>query len=158
MFRSFILPFFLCLILAAISINIEHYTGSNLVVDFLTTNGLLLIAALFVLNVTTTPFIITRLLELEREYGKPYALDCAKKSIFIGLLEQIAMFVLFYILMIISPTWKIQFSTDKCFTSLITDNYAGILGRAALFFVVYSSYDYAKGMVKSTMQPSSISK
>ncbi len=162
------LQLLICLILAASSLAFELLNGSDCVSEFIRTNGLLTMSALFALNIASLSFVITRLLDLESKFSQDFRLDSSKLEALRSIKEQLWLLAAFFVLLICmrEDFWKfkgIQEGWAAFYAQ--TDVWHGvrvllvaIAARAAFFQMIYATYDSSRAIIISSVAPPSLEK
>lgn len=138
--------FILSVLLAVLSVSLEFWTGSLKVRDFINDNGLILISALFAINVATLAAIMPILRELE---GAANRFPETRNAALNGIKEMFLMGIVFYILLILAPDkyWCVC-TTNKSLFDILLSWSVSIFARATIFHSVYATYDFSRALIK----------
>ncbi len=145
---SFCWQFCICLIFGFISIIIERHFGSNTVSVFLNSNGILVLFAIFAINITSAAQLLNRFKELEERYNRPNALDKQRKTLKESFLETLLLICIFYCAMAVIPKhgWDLIKNHD-CFYLVL-----GIIARACLYQTLYVTWDLIRSSISIDMK------
>lgn len=137
-----------CIVFGGVSIIVEHLSGSNLIHELIERNGFVLLAAVYTLSITSIYFILTRISELESRAKNWHIFDKTKRSALRCINEQTIVLIIFYTILILMPNSGDP-EADICCLKQIWIFLLKSLARAAVFFMLYASYDSARASVKS---------
>lgn len=144
--KTFIYQFIVSILLAAVSVSFEYWTKSLKVRDFIDDNGLILISALFAINVATLAAIMPILRELE---GTENRFTETRQAALNGIKEMFLMGVVFYILLIIAPDkYWCTCTINKTTCDIVLSWIICILARATIFHSVYATYDFSRALIR----------
>ena len=144
--KTFIFQFIISTLLASVSVSSEYWTESLKVRDFINDNGLILISALFAINVATLAAIMPILRELEETENR---FTKTRNAALNGIKEMLLMGVVFYILLIIAPDkYWCTCTINKTSFDIIFSWVVCILARATIFHSVYATYDFSRALIK----------
>ncbi len=160
---------------AIVSLFLETIAQADAIALFIKEQGLILLAALFTLNLTGIVFILSRFDALEQKYQIPGFFKEARESISANPIEFISVSIAFYIILAIAPnsTWGAPipplqhltpgmichesarlvsrfFSSDfyKCYPLILA-----IGARVCLYHVLTITYDIVKATITSSKNP-----
>ncbi len=145
---SFCWQFCICLILGFISIIVERHCGSNTVSVFLNSNGILVLFAIFAINITSAAQLLNRFKELEERHNRPNALDKQRKTLKETFLESLLLICIFYCVMVAIPQhgWDIIKNHYYFYLAL------GIIARACLYQTLYVTWDLIRSSISVDMK------
>lgn len=134
---------------AAASVVIEACSGSLVVRDFVANNGLILISALFAINIATLAAILPMLRSLEESRFEPGKFVKTRAAALGGIKEMLAMGGIFYLLMALAPEkyWCTCVEGKNCI-QLLGSYLVCILARACIFQTTYGTYDFSRLLIK----------
>lgn len=147
--NAFIKQYLCACAVALVSVAFETWSGSLEVRDFVTENGLLLISALFAINIATLAAILPMMRSIEESHFEPGAFLETRKAALNGVREMLVMGGLFYLLMVLAPDkyWCTRVFDKNCI-QLICSYVVCILARACIFQTAYATYDFSRLLIK----------
>lgn len=125
---------------------IERWVDSVYINSFITSQALLLVAALMAIGFTSITFLIARLNDLENNSGKYHFFDESKRVALYCIREQGAMFILIFLTLACSPDacWSVAAPWYQCIVPCI-------IARACIFQALYATYDFIRATVESSI-------
>lgn len=143
-----------CLLLAIVSLIIENVSGTSAMQDYLEVNGLTILIGLFAINITALVYVISRLIDLEKEHKKPYHFDESKREGRNGIYELFSMIVVVYFTTISAPLLLKIFPSDTTdLFSICVLKIPALILRASLFMAIYATLDFSKAIINCSLNP-----
>lgn len=142
-----ILQYIVSTCIALISVVVERSVGSTAVDHFILEQGLIIIAALIAVSVTSVIFTISCLEKIEQKLEKPNFFDASRKEALSCIREQGTMSIFLYAALAASPDYWWNSPGLPWYTAI-----PGIITRACIFQVIYASYDFVRASITASMR------